>query len=883
MPGHFCMASEPGPQVTLDPGVITSPISAGYAAGVATDYLGNVYVSDQNAQTITKYPPSGSPVTLASGVMASGIAVDGLGDVYYGISNQNSINIIPANTTSSDQLATVSFPDNSLVVDGSANLYVPTGENGTIVKIAEGSNTASTIANIPERVIGMTIDARGNLYAAGFESNTIYKIAAGTYAVSTLTSGGYLNGPDGLAIDAGGNLYAANDNGGIVKLAAGTYAQTLLDSGYQALGLALDQAGNLYVGNANAGTVEKYNRNSVSLSFPTTAVKSTSSSQPVEISNIGNASLAMSGLSVASNFTQVEGSGNPEDCTSSLSLAAGASCNLSLSFAPTTPGTIQGTAVLTNNALNASSARQTINLNGTATDIVASFSITGLVSTTAGTGENFTITALDPQGNVDTNFSRAVSISSSDPHGGGTVNATLTNGVKSLPGAWKFQTAGSQTLTVTDSADSVVSTSAPVLITAGPAASIKIVEGTSQSATVNTAFATPLEVEVQDLYGNPVSGATVTFTAPSTGASAILSTSTPAVTAADGTTSVTAAANATSGSYHVNAAPSHIPAVGFALTNNPALQTITFTGLPTQARYGGSGPFTLNATASSGLTVSYSVTGPATLSGSMLTLTGAGTVTVTASQAGNATYAAATAVVQTITVTQGTSRTMLAVTSGGTHVNNVAKGSAVTLTATVEAGTTPVPTGAVNFCDASSPHCTDIHLLGTAQLTSAGTASMTYIPGLGNRSYKAVFVATASAAASSSPQVNLSVTGTYPTTTTIAQSGSAGNYSLTATVAGAGSNKVGPGGTVSFLDTSNGNFSLGSKTLSASTYTQSFAKASTPGTGSSPLIRGLRGLQRRRHSGPGDSELQQQHTNHPAGQRERAVHSQIHPRHGRRA
>ncbi len=78
------------------------------------------------------------------------------------------------------------------------------------------------------------------------------------------------------------------------------------------------------------------------------------------------------------------------------------------------------------------------------------------------------------------------------------------------------------------------------------------------------------------------------------------------------------------------------------------------------------------------------------------------------------------------------------------------------------------------------------------------------------------------------------MTGTYPTTTTIAQSGSAGNYSLTATVAGAGSNKVGPGGTVSFLDTSNGNFSLGSQTLGASTYTQSVAVGSTSTVGLNP-------------------------------------------------
>jgi hypothetical protein len=42
--------------------------------------------------------------------------------------------------------------------------------------------------------------------------------------------------------------------------------------------------------------------------------------------------------------------------------------------------------------------------------------------------------------------------------------------------------------------------------------------GSGQSATVNTNFASPFSAFVTDTYGNPVSGATVTFTAPASGA-----------------------------------------------------------------------------------------------------------------------------------------------------------------------------------------------------------------------------------------------------------------------------------------------------------------------------------------------------------------------------
>jgi hypothetical protein len=82
-------------------------------------------------------------------------------------------------------------------------------------------------------------------------------------------------------------------------------------------------------------------------------------------------------------------------------------------------------------------------------------------------------------------------------------------------------------------------------------------------------------------------------------------------------------------------------------------QTITFNqSLPT-VTYGASA-ISLTATASSGLAVTYTVTGPASVSGSTLTITGAGTVIVTANQAGNSTYAAATSVPQSFTVNRAT-------------------------------------------------------------------------------------------------------------------------------------------------------------------------------------------------------------------------------------
>ena len=79
-------------------------------------------------------------------------------------------------------------------------------------------------------------------------------------------------------------------------------------------------------------------------------------------------------------------------------------------------------------------------------------------------------------------------------------------------------------------------------------------------------------------------------------------------------------------------------------------QTISFGALT--GRQVGDPPFNLNATASSGLPVSYSSSNPgvATISGSTVTVIGAGTTTITASQGGDTTYLPATRVSQTLTV-----------------------------------------------------------------------------------------------------------------------------------------------------------------------------------------------------------------------------------------
>ena len=91
------------------------------------------------------------------------------------------------------------------------------------------------------------------------------------------------------------------------------------------------------------------------------------------------------------------------------------------------------------------------------------------------------------------------------------------------------------------------------------------------------------------------------------------------------------------------------PGVQVTFTVGRAPQTVVFPR-PDDTAFGAA-PFTLTASASSGLPVSFAViSGPAVVTDATLTITGAGTVVVRASQAGNSNYQPATSVDETFTV-----------------------------------------------------------------------------------------------------------------------------------------------------------------------------------------------------------------------------------------
>lgn len=100
--------------------------------------------------------------------------------------------------------------------------------------------------------------------------------------------------------------------------------------------------------------------------------------------------------------------------------------------------------------------------------------------------------------------------------------------------------------------------------------------GTSQSTNINTAFANPLGLTVTaNDPTEPVDGGIITFTSPSSGASAFLN-GNPAIIA-DGMVSVSITANDIPGVYNVTASAAGATDVNFALTNI-ATYTVTYDG-----------------------------------------------------------------------------------------------------------------------------------------------------------------------------------------------------------------------------------------------------------------------------------------------------------------
>jgi hypothetical protein len=180
-----------------------------------------------------------------------------------------------------------------------------------------------------------------------------------------------------------------------------------------------------------------------------------------------------------------------------------------------------------------------------------------------------------------------------------------------------------------------------------------VVLGASQAATANytsatasTSFTVGIAVPTLTFAAIPThtygdAPFTVSATSASTGAVTYSVTSGPA-TILGNTVTITGAGTVVLGASQAATANYTSATASTSFTVNAATPTLTFTAIPTHTV--GDASFTVSATSASSGAVTYSVTsGPATILGNMVTLTGSGTVVLGASQAATANYTSATA------------------------------------------------------------------------------------------------------------------------------------------------------------------------------------------------------------------------------------------------
>jgi len=197
-------------------------------------------------------------------------------------------------------------------------------------------------------------------------------------------------------------------------------------------------------------------------------------------------------------------------------------------------------------------------------------------------------------------------------------------------------------------------------------------------------------------------------------------------------------------------------------------QTITFIALATSSL--GNAPFTLNASTSSGLPVSYTSSNPAvaTVSGTTVTIVGVGTTNISANQGGDGNYNAATAVPQTLTVNKGIATVTLSnlnTSYNGTPqtatVTTIPNGLPVTLT---YSGSATAPTNAGVYTVIATINSPNYQGSSSGTLTIAKAAqTITF----GSLPVKTVGNAPFSLTATSSSGLAVSYTSSNPAVATI--------------------------------------------------------------------------------------------------------------------
>jgi uncharacterized protein YjdB len=700
------------------------------ALGLAVDNSGNVYLADTGNHLIRKISAQGLVTTLAGNAGVAGstdgmgtsalfntpkdVAVDNAGNVYVADTSNHTIRkinvqgvvttlagIAGSRGSADGRGASASFySPTGVAVDRSGNVYVADFDNYLTRKIT-ATGTVTTLLN-RLAVVDVEVDASGNIYYAGFYSESVEKIT--TSGVRTVIYDGYSgdipNKISSVTVDSEKNVYFANYPNSIIrKLTANGVLTTL--GGFRGLRVVLDGAGNLY--SLDPTRVYKI-PSTVELAVGATVTHTaTSNLTGGSYGAITYTSSDPSKVTVNSTTGLVTGVGaGPATIIATQAAAAGFNTATVRTYPLVVTAATSTITWATPGAITYGTALSATQLNATGS-VAGTITYSPASGTTLNAGtQTLTATFIPTDTTKYAPVSRTVSLTvnkatptltwatPSTITSGTALSAAQLNASSSVAGGFSYNPAsgtipslGTQTLTATFTpTDTVNYNSATTTVSVG------VVAGTPGA---------PTNVAVTTTNGQ----ATVSFTAPSATGGGAITNYTIRATATDGsvvttTTTVTGSPATITGltpgkSYQFTVAANNGAGAGTSSSSTPALsisrrsQTITFPPLTNRVRT--SGAFSLDATASSGLSITYElVSGPARLALQLVNFTGAGPVTIRVSQAGDASYLPAPDVEVTFTVPPAVNQVILsaAASSGGPTAANLAlalgaNGNAATL------------------------------------------------------------------------------------------------------------------------------------------------------------------------------------------------------------
>ena len=609
------------------PGVAVNAIAAGdfngdgntdlaittFATGISSQGVASVNIlfgnGDGTFRAPVTYQGGSNPI---SGLGVGDFNGDGKADLVLAYSGGHGIAILLGNgdgtfgqpvaySTLSMPLAVADFngdgkPDlalgNTPLLGASSLAIVPGNGDGT-GQSPLGISLGTAVA-VSSLVAGdFNADGKTDLAVGGFPSGTnvpttyiLLGNGDGTfqppvsYALGAAVASGDFNGDgflDLVVADANGNTVGILQGRGDGSFQTGpsvSGATTMAVADFNA-----DGKDDLFTANLNAGTVNVL-LGATSVSYSVTATGGTAQSAPV-----GSPFTAPLQVTVLNNGIPLSGA-----TVTFTAPNSGASATLS---SPTAVTNSAGVASVT---ATANSVAGSYGVTATYQGQSATFALTNTsfsqLAATGGTpqstpvGQPFAtplqVTVKDATGNLVAGARVTFTAPASGPSASLSSSTALTNasGVASVT-AVANNSAG--TYVVTASVGSLATTFSLSNTSAAPA-SIAATGGAPQSTLAGSQFPVPLAATVKDSFGNPVSGAVVTFTVPSSGASATLSSST-ATTNTSGVASVTATANSTPGSYNVTATVGSF-ATSFSLTNTSVGSIVASGGTPQSAALG---------------------------------------------------------------------------------------------------------------------------------------------------------------------------------------------------------------------------------------------------------------------------------------------------------